>query len=208
MRNEARWISRVGVVSLAALVATTIGLRVVHGQAENVRWDIISLQFNTPSPGVNTLSAGGVAYAFTKNPSSMKIKLTGAGTFVAPASGGRSNAVTGGGTWETFSGCPGACVSTGSGTYWVTSLASWEFDNLQLPVNVDLIGPNGANGNAVLRIQYSDGSEGTLGIGCHGPGADNGIVEGVIATKNYVTYWDAEAPVGGVNTDRTSFHIE
>jgi len=99
-------------------------------------------------------------------------------------------------------------VSTGSGTYWVTGLVSWEFDNLQLPVNNDLIGPNAANGNAVLRIQYSDGSEGTLGIGCHGPGADDGIVEGVIATKNYRTYWDAAVPVGGVNENRTSFHFE
>ena len=36
----------------------------------------------------------------------------------------------------------------------------------------------------------------------------NGITEGAIATKNFVTYWDAEAPVGGVNADRTSFHIE
>src|SRR5712691_4169584 len=158
MRTEARWISRVGAVSLAALLATTAGLRVVHGQAQHVRWDIVSLQFNTPSPGVNTISAGGVAYASTKNPSSLKIKLTGSGTFVAPASGGPSNAVTGGGTWETFSGCPGACVSTGGGAYWVKGLVSWEFDNFQLPVNVDLIGPDAANGNAVLRIQYSDGS--------------------------------------------------
>ncbi len=138
----------------------------------------------------------------------LKIKLTGSGTFVAPASGGPSGAVTGGGTWETFSGCPAACVSTGSGSYLVTGLVSWEFDNFQLPVINDLIGPNGANGNAVLRIQYSDGSEGTLGIGCHGPGADDGIVEGVIATKNYVTYWDAAVPVGGVNANRTAFHIE
>ena len=208
MRSEARRISKVALVLLAALLATTVGLQVVHGQAQHVRWDIVSLQFNFPSPGVNTVSAGGVAFATTKNPSSLKIRLTGSGDFVAPASGGPSNAVTGGGTWQTFSGCPGACVSTGSGTYWVTGLASWEFDNLQLPVNNDLIGPKAANGNAVLRIQYSDGSEGTLGIGCHGPGADDGIVEGVIATKNYRTYWDAAVPVGGVNENRTSFHFE
>ena len=204
MRTEARWISRVGVVSLAALLSTTLGLRVVHGQAQHVRWDIINLAFTTPP----TLTAGGVAFAATKNPTSLKIKLTGSGTFVAPASGGPSSAVTGGGTWETFGGCPSACVSTGGGAYWVTRLVSWEFDNFQLPVINDLIGPDGANGNAVFRIQYSDGSEGILGIGCHGPGADNGIVEGVIATKNYVTYWDAAVPVGGVNENRTAFHIE
>ena len=61
MGTEARWISRVGVVSLGALLATTVGLRVVHGQAQHVRWDIVSLQFNTPSPGVNTLSPEGIA---------------------------------------------------------------------------------------------------------------------------------------------------
>ncbi len=204
MRTKTRKISGVAGVSLALLLVMTFGSRLAHGQAEHVRWDIINLAFTTPP----TLTAGGVAFATTKNPTSLKIKLTGSGTFVAPASGGPSGAVTGGGTWETFSGCPAACVSTGSGSYLVTGLVSWEFDNFQLPVINDLIGPNGANGNAVLRIQYSDGSEGTLGIGCHGPGADDGIVEGVIATKNYVTYWDAAAPVGGVNANRTSFHIE
>ena len=204
MRTETRWISRVGAVSLAVVLATTVGLRVVHGQAQHVSWDIINLAFTVPP----TVTAGGVAFATTKNPSSLKIKLTGSGTFVAPASGGPSNAVTGGGTWETFSGCPGACVSTGKGTYWVSSLVSWEFGNFQLPVNNDLIGPNAANGNAVVRIKYSDGSAGTLGIGCHGPGAPDGIVEGVIATKNYLTYWDAAVPVGGVNENRTAFHFE
>ena len=209
MRTAGKRIYGVALVSLALLLATT-GSRVVHGQAQHVRWDIINIAFGVP-PAPNTVTAGGVADAFARNPpppavpTPLRIRLTGSGTFVAPASGGPSSAVTGGGTWATFSttGAP-----TGSGTYWVTRLASWEFDNFQLPVNIDLIGPNGANGNAVLRIQYSDGSEGTLGIGCHGPGADNGIVEGVIATKNYVTYWDAGAPAPGVNTNRTSFHIE
>jgi len=200
MRSESRRRSGIAVASLAALLATTVGVRAVYGQAQRVRWDIINLAFTTP----NTASEGGFAFAAARNPNSLTIKLTGSGTFVAPASGGTSNAVTGGGTWQTFNNN----VSTGSGTYWVTGLASWQFDNFQLPVLNDLIGPNGANGNAVLRIQYSDGSTGTLGIGCHGPGADPGIVEGVIATKGYVTYWDASAPAPGVNANRTSFHIQ
>ncbi len=33
-----------------------------------------------------------------------------------------------------------------------------------------------------------------------------GSVEGVIATKDHVTYWDAQAPVGGVDANRTLFH--
>jgi len=152
-----------------------------------------------------------VAYASARNgaaASGLKIKLTGSGTF---ASGGGASAVTGGGTWETFKHCPSACVSTGSGTYSVTSLASWEFANLQTPgAIIDLVDPGvpGANGNAVLRIRYSDGSEGILGVGCHGPGAPDGISEGVIATKNFVTYWDEEAPVADVNANRTAFHIQ
>ena len=165
-----------------------------------VRWDIVHLANTMPL----TISAGGTASATARNPSSLKIVLTGSGTFKP----GESDEVTGGGTWVTYSGCPDACVPTGSGMYRVTRLASWEFDNLQLLVLNDLIGQNAANGNVVLRIRYSDGSRGTLGIGCHGPGADAGIVEGVIATKGYVTYWDAVAPTTpAVDANRTVFHI-
>ena len=94
----------------------------------------------------------------------------------------------------------------------MTGLEDWEFANFQPPGTiVDEIGDEAerANGNAILRIEYSDGSRGTLGIGCHGPGAPDGIVEGVIATKDYVTYWDAEAP-GALTVDknRTLFHVE
>jgi hypothetical protein len=203
MRIRARSISGVGVVSIAAILAITIGLRVVHAQAEHVRWDIISLNFATTP---FTASPGGVAFAFARSPNTLKIKLTGFGTFVAPASGKGSNAVTGGGTWETFSGD----VSTGIGTYSVTGLADWRFANFQPPGAIidEISDDEPANGNAVLRIEYSDGSQGILGIGCHGPGAPDGIVEGVIATKGYVTYWDAEAPAPGVDKNRTLFHIE
>src|SRR5919109_1990795 len=91
-----------------------------------VRWDIVHLAFTSPL----TVSEGGNAFATTRNPNSLKIELTGSGTFKP----GESDEVTGGGTWMTYSGCPGACVATGSGTYRVTRLASWEFDDLQLLV--------------------------------------------------------------------------
>ena len=153
------------------------------------------------------LMTAAAPFASASNPATLTIKLTGTGTFVAPASGGTSGAATGGGTWETFA----SGVSTGSGTYVVTSLASWQFANLQTPgVNINLIATGneaGANGNAILRIQYSDGSEGILGVGCHGPGAPAGILEGVIATKNFVTYWTAGVPLPGVNANRTAFQI-
>jgi hypothetical protein len=175
--------------------------------ADHVRWDIISLNASTTPP---TLNPGGVAFAAAISGSALvpelKIKLTGAGTFVAPTSGGTSGAVTGGGTWETFSGG----VSTGSGTYEVTSLASWVFANFAIGIFIDNIGNlnERANGTAVLVIRYSDGSLGTLGVGCHGPGAPEGIEEGVIATKGYYTYWTGEVP-GPLSEDknRTIFHV-
>jgi hypothetical protein len=180
--------------------ATGVSAKTAGSSSDHIRWDIISVINFAPL----TLGPGGVAFALA--PNDLTIKLTGSGTFVAPASGGASGAATGGGTWETFSGG----VSTGSGTYAVTGFTSWEFANFQAPGAVDLIGDTNerANGNAVLRIEYSDGSLGTLGIGCHGPGAPDGIVEGVIATKGYVTYWAAEAPAPGVDKDRTLFHLE
>jgi hypothetical protein len=171
--------------------------------SDHVRWDIINITFPTP-PTLQTISAGGVAFAAARNPSTLTIKLTGSGTFIGPASGGTSSGVTGGGTWETFS----PTTSTASGTYEVTELVSWHFSNLQTGSFIDLIDEGArANGVAVFRIAYSDGSEGVLGVGCHGPGAPNGTLEGVIASKGSVTYWDAQAPLPGVNANRTIFHV-
>ena len=197
-KRKLRSLSLVIVLALFLLGSATTGAS-ANG-ADHVRWDIISLSF---ADGTPVLSAGGVAFADA--PNNLTIKLTGSGTFVAPASGGTSGAVTGGGTWETFANG----VSTGSGTYEVTKLADWEFANFQAPGLIDLIGDTNerANGNAVLVIEYSDGSRGTLGIGCHGPGAPDGIVEGVIATKGYVTYWFAQPPAPDVDANRTLFHV-
>jgi hypothetical protein len=188
----------IAVASLPALGQILAAPVAASGPANYVRWDIISINFPT-----TTFSPGGVAFASAN--ASLKIKFTGSGTFVSPASGGTSGAVTGGGTWETFNGA----VSTGSGTYQVTGLVSWQFANPQIGTFIDLIADTNkrANGTAVLRIAYSDGSLGTLGVGCHGPGAPDGIQEGIIATKGYVTYWTNEAPVAGVDKDRTLFHL-
>ncbi len=167
-----------GLTARAVLTALMIcGAPLAYDDAESieaVRWDILSLN-TTTTPF--TLAPGGVAFAAARNPSSLTIRLTGSGTFVAPEDGGTSAAVTGGGTWATFAGG----TMTASGTYKVRRVVSWQFANLQSPSFIDLI-DNGtrANGNAVLRIEYSDGSAGTLGVGCHGPGAPDGILEGVI----------------------------
>jgi hypothetical protein len=184
-----------------AIAVFALAPGVGHARANHVRWDIISVDIP-----ITTASPGGVAFAIARNPNSLMIKLTGSGNFVSPASGGQSRAVTGGGTWETFSGG----LSTGTGTYQVTGLVSWQFASFQTPGLIDLIGDadERANGNAVLRIRYSDGSGGILGIGCHGPGAPDGIVEGVIATKGYVTYWDADPPTPTEDKNRTVFHVQ
>src|SRR5687768_4203291 len=131
MRTRAGWISAAAFLLLTALLGMTMGSRIVHAQAQQVRWDIVHLDFTTAPP---TVSEGGQANAYARNAPTpatfLKIRLTGSGTFVAPGGGGTSGAVTGGGTWQTFN---SAGVPTGSGTYWVTRLASWQFANYQTP---------------------------------------------------------------------------
>jgi hypothetical protein len=186
----------------AVLLSTLTTVPVAFAEADHVRWDIISVVFGPP----NILNPGGFADATAPN-NGGKIRLTGSGTFVASAGrGGRSNAVTGGGTWETFN---TANVSTGSGTYAVRELVRFELANFQLPVNIDNIGDlaEAANGYAVLRIEYDDGSQGILGVYCHGPGAPNGIAEGISATKGFKTYVEVQGPAPGVDANRTLFHV-
>ena len=179
--------------------------------ADLVRWDIISINPLPPAAG-SAIRAGGVAFAFAyhtpTNPSAAWIRLTGGGTFVAPANGGGSSAVKGGGTWQTS----GPGLPEASGSYRVTELVNWQFATLASggPAFIDEIAglDKRANGNAVLLIEYDDGTEGILGIGCHGPGAPNGIFEGVIASKGHVTYWNGVLPPGpAVDQNRTIFHI-
>jgi len=180
------------------VVAALLPMSVSAGGAKHVRWDIIHLVGGAP-PG--PVTAGGVASASA--PDGDTITLTGSGTFVAPAgSNGGSGAVTGGGTWQT---------SSGSGTYRVTELVSFVFANFQsaTPVLNDMIGDTNerANGTAVLRVQFSDGQSGVLTVGCHGPGAPPGIFEGIATTKGYKTYYEVHDPVGGVDANRTIFHV-
>jgi hypothetical protein len=195
------------VLALGALVALlTIFVSAASAKAKHVRWDIVSVSPIpiAPPPPV-TFNPGGVASAEAANGGGT-ITLTGSGTFVAPAGGGGSNGVTGGGTWTTSTG--------GSGTYKVTALVAWEFGSPQslliggLPVT-DNTGDTTerANGNAVLRIQYDDGSQGVLTVGCHGPGAPAGIFEGIAVTKGFTTYYDVPAPLPNVNAGRTLFHV-
>jgi hypothetical protein len=213
MRIRARYW---GLGTLLALVAALMLLAALpssanagkgHGKhgaksgAMHVRWDIISLVGGGfPGPA----NPGGSASASAANGGDT-ITLTGTGTFVAPAgSNGGSGAVTGGGTWHTSTGA--------SGTYEVKELVSFVFANFQAASTPELIDNIGAlneraNGAAVLRVRFSDGASGVLTVGCHGPGAPPGIFEGIAVTKGYVTYYNVAAPIGGVDANRTIFHV-
>jgi hypothetical protein len=77
------------------------------------------------------------------------------------------------------------------------------------PTFIDNIGALNelAQGTAVLRVRFSDGSSGVLTVGCHRPGAPNRIFEGIAVTKGFVTYYNVAAPVGRVDANRTISHV-
>jgi len=158
----------------------------------HMRWDIISVDFATL-----TLSAGGVASARANDGS--KITLTGSGTY--RSNPGNPQDVTGGGTWQT---------STGSGTYQVTAFVRFEVADGTFPLQHDNVG-NPADvraGLLVVRVAYSDGSEGTLVVSCHINGTPDAVFEGVTASKGFVDYWNREAPPAPPgNANRTAFHV-
>ena len=193
-------------VVLAVLVATTsaaspsrhpLGHRNAAVTGLTIRWDIISFNGNFANP----INPGGSASAHA--PDGTKITLTGSGTF-----GGPSKKVTGGGNWTTYA---ASGAQSGTGTYKVVSLVSFIEANpqSQTPVATDSIGDvnKRANGAAVLRIAYSDGSQGVLTIGCHGPGAPPGIFEGIATSKGFKLYYEAQDPKPGVDANRTLFHV-
>src|SRR6266849_2090221 len=164
----------------------------------HMRWDIISVNFSTL-----TLSAGGIASARANDNS--KITLTGSGTF--RSNPGNPQDVTGGGTWQTFDASGG---STGSGTYIVTGFVSFTLAPGTFPLSHDNIGnsADAGSGLLVVRVAYSDGSEGTLDVSCHFVGTPDAVFEGVSASKGFVDYWNREeppAPPG--NANRTAFHV-
>lgn len=195
MRVTKSWLS-VAVVLL--VMAGTVPS--AFSQADHVRWDIVSL-FAVPG----CTSPGGSASAFANDNSF--ITVTGAGTFVAPGGGGgTSGAATGGGNWETFSPVE---TSTGSGTYSVTGLVRWDQAPGAPPPLCDNIGDPAERsaGLAILRVEYSDGSPGILVVSCRLVGTSLSVFEGITASKGFVDYFNAQAPVAGVDANRTLFHV-
>jgi hypothetical protein len=169
-----------------------------------MRWDIVSLNFATL-----TLSPGGHASAFATGSGGTtpngKITLTGHGTF--RSNSGNAQDVTGGGTWQTFD---AAGNPTGSGAYDVTGFVDFHVAPGFLPATfTDHIGnaADAHSGLAVLRVAYSDGSDGILVVSCDLPGnLQPNVFEGITAAKGYVDYWERDPAVAGVNANRTEFH--
>jgi hypothetical protein len=138
---------------------------------QKYRWDIIHIVNGSPI-------SGGMASAKANDGS--KITFTGSGTFQA----NNDDEVTGGGTWQTFS---SSGTSTGSGSYRVTGLVSFELAPGTLPA----FGADTRAGLAILRIAYSNGSRGILVVSCNlgGPGTQ-GVFEGITASMGFVDYWN------------------
>ena len=164
--------------------------------SQTVRWDIITI---TPTP----IGPGGVAFARANDGST--IRFSGSGTFVVtPEPGVTLGTVTGGGTWQTF-----GAVGAASGTFVVTGLAAWERAPTSPPPANDRIGnpAEASSGLAILRITYSDGSRGLLTVSCQRDGIPATVFEGVIASKGFVTFFDAVPMVPGIDANRTLFHV-
>jgi len=181
------------VLGLLITLLLTVVTPFVFAQAAHVRWDIVTVATGTPAPG-------GFASAFANDGS--HITITGSGTFVAPAGGdGTSSATTGGGKWAVFA--PGATTPSATGTYTVSGLVRWE-EKGTFPALTD----HAVGGLAILRVEFSDGSQGVLTVSCHAAsGSEPTIFEGITISKSFVDYWNRQAPVAGVDANRTLFHI-
>jgi len=189
MVNSRRWFLSIGVMFLSMVVA---GVTYADDDEVRVRWDIISI--------VGGIGPGGIASALAADGSG--ITLTGRGFFV-PEEDDDDASASGRGTWVTFD---PAGNETGRGTYRVTGFVDWDLAPGTLPVP-DTIPGEASAGLAVLRIRYSDRSEGILVISCHLNGTPDSVFEGITASKGFVDYYNALPPQPGVDANRTLFNV-
>jgi len=174
-----------------------------------MRWDIVQLSrvASGPDAGKILISPGGTASASAVDGS--LITLTGSGTF--RSNSGNAQAATGGGTWSTS----GGSIGSHSGTYTVTGFVSFTLAPGTVPAGfvdgVTGVKANARGGLAVLKIAYSDGSDGVLVVSCHLPaGAPDSVFEGITASMGYTDFYNAPAPSGSpdtANSGRTQFHV-
>ncbi len=100
--------------------------------------------------------------------------------------------------------CNAAATVCTSGTHAVTGLVRWDREpgkSLPPVITNDTIDDGTLTaGPFVLRIAYSDGSNGTLVVSCNLPPGNPQMFDGITATKDVVDYW---RHTGGV----TLFHV-
>jgi len=168
------------------------------GGKRRIRWDLIDIV--APTPGTRgEIRAGGEDTASSAKDT--KLNLFGSGTFRP----GHPREVTGGGTWTSDNPVVGV-----SGTYRVTELISWVRAPGTLagaPFN-DHIGnlADTRAGLAVLRIKYSDGSDGVLVLSCNLNGTPQSVDEGINASKGFVNFFMPAEATFGNHSNRTAFH--
>ena len=187
-------------LAVAFVLILTAAAPMASAQTDHVRWDIASVPCSGPGGSYPcTFNPGGTAVAtamdcaltnagFFGNLGCSTMTLTGSGTFVAPASGGLSSAVTGGGTWSVTA----ADGTITHGTFLVTELIQFQkSEPLVLPQwcgtceTTDNIGDLYKlwGGLAVIRVAYSDGTTGVLTLACSALPDPAAVAEGVLATK-------------------------
>lgn len=186
-----------GALGLGA-AGVLIGPEAVFAGGDNAlyRWDLVNVGFPPPL----CAEEGGEASSRARD--GARITLTGSGTFRDNA--GKSQNLTGGGTWTI---APGTATPGGSGTYEVVRFVSFELAPGMLPIG-DCIGDaaDARAGRLTVAIQFDDGDEGVLEVGCRLLGSPDSIMEGITATKGFVTFWNHEEPAPNVEGNRTLFH--
>jgi hypothetical protein len=189
-----------------ALICLSAPVLAGDGDGTRYRWDIFQLADVTAT--TFTIAPGGTStsqatfYPAQLAGDNSTITVTGGGTF--KLNGGDD--VTGGGTWKTAA---ADGTVTGTGTYRVTKLVFFELGAGTLAAAPGITDETGnladtRAGLAVLRVHYSDGTNGMLVVSCNiaGPPA---AIEGTTATKGVVDYSNPLIP--DVTTGNTLFHV-
>jgi hypothetical protein len=191
--------ARTTLLGLAVILLMTAAAPLVSAEADHVRWDIANVVCTGPNGTYPcTFNSGGSATATAVDCAAMNagfgnvgcstITLTGSGTFVAPANGGSSSAVTGGGNWTVAAG-DGTVTK---GTFVVTELVQFQkSEPLVLPAEcgtcetIDNIGDAKQlwGGLAVVRVAYSDGTTGVVTLACSALPDPFAVAEGITASK-------------------------
>jgi len=178
------------------VASVLIGPRTAFAAASSTlhRWDIVNI-FG------GCIQGGGEASS--KALDGARITVTGSGTF--RDSPGHPQNVSGGGTYVITA---GTATPASSGTYEVVRFVSFDPALGAPPPIDDCIGDPDARhaGRLTVAIRFDDGSEGVLEVGCRLVGSPGSIMEGITATKGFVTFWNHEEPAPGVEGNRTLFH--